>query len=119
MTIVSLSDALLQRLTPKEGQILRDKFLCGFCIRLGKRSHCFLVFTSAGGKQVRSYLGRWPLLSVDEARELAFPVLRSCRAGKLPSKVQPAKLPTLWGKFAKLFWQIFKPYGVEEFNDKQ
>ncbi|MGB8517102.1 MAG: hypothetical protein WCD45_04355, partial [Gallionella sp.] len=96
MSIVTLSDALLQRLTPRYGEILRDKILCGFCIKLGKRSHSFLVSTSSGGKQVRVYLGRWPLLSVDEAREMAFPVLRSCRAGNLPSKVQPAKLPTLW-----------------------
>ena len=96
MTIIALSDALLQRLTPKYGQILRDKVLCGFCIRLGKRSHSFLVSTSVGGKQVRIYLGRWPLLSVDEAREIALPILRSCRAGQMPAKVMQGKLPTIW-----------------------
>jgi integrase len=96
MTIIALSDALLQRLTPKYGQILRDKMLCGFCIKLGKRSHSFLVSTSAGGKQVRIYLGRWPLLSVDEAREIALPILRSCRAGQMPGKVMKGKIPTIW-----------------------
>lgn len=96
MAIVTLSDPLLQRLTAKPGHILRDKVLCGFCIRLGKRSHQFLVATSIEGKQARIYLGRWPLLSVDEAREMALPILRNCRAGKMPAKVKKAKLPTLW-----------------------
>jgi integrase len=96
MSIVTLSDTLLQRLTPKPGQILRDRLLCGFCIKIGKRSHSFLVATSVGGKQTRIYLGRWPLLSVDEARELALPILRSCRSGQLPAKVVRGKLPTLW-----------------------
>ncbi len=35
--IVSLSDALLQRLTPKDSQTLRDKVLCGFRVRVSKR----------------------------------------------------------------------------------
>ena len=96
MAIIALSDTLLQRLTPQQGQILRDKILCGFCIRIGKRTHSFLVSTSAGGKQVRIFLGRWPLLSVDEAREMALPILRTCRSGQLPSKVVQGKLPTLW-----------------------
>ena len=96
MSIVTLSDALLQRASPKAGQILRDKLLCGFCIKIGKRSHSFLVATSVGGKQTRIYLGRWPLLSVDEAREMALPILRSCRSGQLPAKIMPGKLPTLW-----------------------
>ena len=96
MTIIALSDALLERLTPKYGQILRDKMLCGFCIKIGKRSHSFLVSTSAGGKQVRIYLGRWPLLSVDEAREMALPILRICRAGQIPAKVMQGRIPTLW-----------------------
>ncbi len=96
MSIVTLTDTLLQRLTPKPGQILRDKLLCGFCIKIGKRSHSFLVATSVGGKQTRIYLGRWPLLSVDEAREMALPILRSCRSGQLPAKIMPGKLPTLW-----------------------
>lgn len=96
MTIVTLTDALLQRPTLKPGQILRDKVLCGFCIKIGKRTHSFLVATSVGGKQARIYLGRWPLLSIDEAREKALPILRSCRSGEMPAKVMRGKLPTLW-----------------------
>ena len=100
VAIITLSDTLLQRLTPKYGQILRDKVLCGFCIKLGKRSHNFLVSTSAGGKQVRIYLGRWPLLSVEEAREKALPILRCCRAGQIPTKVQQGKIRLLGYKDA-------------------
>jgi len=96
MAIVTLSDALLQRLPPKQGQILRDKVLCGFCLKVGKRTHSFLVATSVEGKQARINLGKWPLLSVDEARALALPILRSCRAGQMPAKVVRGKLPTLW-----------------------
>ena len=96
MAIVTLSDGLLQRLTPKPGQVLRDKILCGFCIKLGKRTHNFLVATSVSGKQTRIYLGRWPLLTVDEAREMALPILRTCRSGQMPAKVIGGKLPTLW-----------------------
>lgn len=96
MSIVTLTDALLQRATPLPGQILRDRILCGFCIKLGKRTHSFLVATSVGGKQTRIYLGRWPLLTVDEAREMALPILRSCRSGQMPAKVMRGKLPSLW-----------------------
>jgi integrase len=96
MTIVTLTEALLQRPTLKPGQILRDRTLCGFCIKIGKRTHSFLVATSVCGKQTRIYLGRWPLLSIDEARENALPILRSCRSGQMPTKVMSGKLPTLW-----------------------
>lgn len=96
MTIVTLTEALLQRPTLKPGQILRDKTLCGFCIKIGKRTHSFLVATSVCGKQARIYLGRWPLLTVDEAREKALPIIRTCRSGQMPAKVMSGKLPTLW-----------------------
>ncbi len=96
MAIVTLSDALLQRLPPKDGQILRDKVLCGFCVKVGRRTHSFLVATSVDGKQTRINLGRWPLLTVDEARAMALPILRSCRSGQMPAKIMRGKLPTLW-----------------------
>lgn len=96
MSIVTLTDALLQRPNLQPGQILRDRMLCGFCIKLGKRTHSFLVATSVGGKQTRIYLGRLPLLSVDEARKMSLPTLRSSRSGHMPAKVMRGKLPTLW-----------------------
>jgi integrase len=41
-------------------------------------------------------LGRWPLVSVEEARGMAVKALRECREGRSPAKVKARKLPTLW-----------------------
>lgn len=95
MAIITFSDTLLQRLAVKDGRILRDRILCGFCLKAGKRSRTFLVATSCNGKQVRITLGRWPLISVEEARALAATILRSCRAGEAPTKPHRRLLPTL------------------------
>lgn len=54
-----------------------------------------MVATSVQGRQVRVTLGRWPLIRVDEARELALPILRRCRSGDyVVASVRP-RLPTL------------------------
>lgn len=95
MAIITLSDTLLQRLTARDGRILRDRALCGLCLKAGKRSRTFLVATSCNGQQVRITLGRWPLISVEEARTLAAPILRSCRAGEAPAKPRRRQLPTI------------------------
>lgn len=95
MTILTITDALLQRLTAQDGRILRDRILCGFCLKAGKRSRTFLVATSCNGRQVRMTIGRWPLISVEEARTLAACVLKSCRAGEAPARPKSKGLPTL------------------------
>ncbi len=95
MSILTLSEALLQRLQGTDGRIVRDKVLCGFCVRLNKRSRTFLVATSVQGKQLRMMLGRWPLISVEEARTKAIEILRECRAGRPPVRPSLKKLPTL------------------------
>lgn len=95
MSIITLSEALLQKLPQKDGLILRDRILCGLCIKIGRRSRTFLIATSVGGKQLRMTLGRWPLISVEEARALAAPILKNCRSGQTPLKRLPPKLPTL------------------------
>ncbi|WP_455284441.1 tyrosine-type recombinase/integrase [Cupriavidus necator] len=84
MSILTLSDALLQRLSARAGTVIRDRILSGFCLRVGRRSHTFLVATSVAGKQFRMTIGRWPLVSVEEAREIAMPILRLCRSGQRP-----------------------------------
>lgn len=93
--IVTLSDALIQRLAPSDGRILRDRVLCGFCLKVGRRTKTFMVATSSSGKQVRMTLGRWPLLTTEDARLMAMEVLRSCRAGQPPARPRAAVLPTL------------------------
>lgn len=96
MSIVTLSEALLQKLKPGRKRILRDRLLCGLCLRVGKRSNTFFIATSAAGRQVRVTLGRWPLLSVEEARRAALPLLLDCRAGRMPFLSRtPQNAPTL------------------------
>ncbi len=94
MPIVTLSEALLERTRCGQRQILRDRVLCGFCVVVGKRVISFAVATSCRGEQVRITLGRWPLLSVDQARAKALDLLRDCRRGLKPTKTASAALPS-------------------------
>jgi integrase len=75
--------------------MLRDKTLCGLCLKVGVRSNTFIIATSVRGKQVRITLGRWPLISVDDAREQALPILRKCRSGEYVMTRTPVAIPTL------------------------
>ncbi|VWX32814.1 conserved hypothetical protein [Limnobacter sp. 130] len=95
MPIVTLSEALLERTRCGQRQILRDRVLCGFCVVVGKRVISFAVATSCRGEQVRITLGRWPLLSVDQARAKALELLRDCRRGLKPTKTASAALPSV------------------------
>ncbi|MBE2967654.1 integrase family protein [Burkholderia cepacia] len=94
MAIVTLSDVLLSKRAAKPGTVLRDKVLCGLCLRVGSRTQTFCIATTVRGQPVRLTLGRWPLITVAQARELALPILRQCRAGDFvkPARIQ---LPTL------------------------
>ena len=95
MPIVLISESLMLRSTVADGRILRDRQLCGFCVRMNPRKRAFKVATSVAGKQFRMILGYWPLMSVDEARAKGLEVLRECRAGRTPSKAVAVALPTL------------------------
>jgi hypothetical protein len=95
MPIVLISEALLLRATAIDGRLLRDRVLCGFCVRLNARKRSFRIATSVAGKQFRMTLGYWPLMSVEEARAKAMEVLRECRAGRVPSKALVPVLPTV------------------------
>lgn len=95
MTIITLSDALIQRLASTDRRILRDRVVSGFCIRLNKRTRTFFIATTAAGKQVRVTIGRWPLISTDQAREQATKLLLDCRMGIAPMKPVSHELPTI------------------------
>jgi integrase len=95
MSIVMISESLLNRVKATDGRILRDRVLCGFGIRLHARKKVFLVATSVAGQQFRMRLGYWPLMSVDEARSAAMVVLGQCRRGERPSKQVKPDLPTV------------------------
>jgi hypothetical protein len=60
MPIVLISEALLLRSTLSGGRILRDRVLCGFCVRMNARKRSFKVATSLAGQQFRMVLGYWP-----------------------------------------------------------
>ena len=97
MPIVMISESLLVRDGLRPGVIIRDRVLCGFCLKVGARTKTFQVATSVRGKQFRCTLGRWPLISVEEARDRAMALLRECRRGVVPDRPQKATkaLPTL------------------------
>lgn len=86
---------MLLRATAKDGRILRDRVLSGFCVRLNARKRTFMVATSVSGQQFRMMLGYWPLMSVEDARAKAMEVLRQCRNGERPNRSDPKPLPTL------------------------
>ncbi|MCM3562511.1 tyrosine-type recombinase/integrase [Hydrogenophaga intermedia] len=96
MPIVLISESLLLRATVRDGRILRDRMLSGFCVRMNPRKVTFRVATSVAGKQFRMNLGHWPLMSVEEARAQAMEVLAKCRRGERPHRpAAPAPSPTL------------------------
>lgn len=95
MPVVTITESFLHRLTRSDGRIIRDRVLSGFCVRAGSRYRTFVIATSCNGQQVRVSLGRWPLMSVEEARDRATDVLRSCRAGVVPVVREVRQLPTL------------------------
>lgn len=84
MPIVLISESLLLRSTAVDGRLLRDRVLCGFCVRMNARKRTFRIATSVAGKQFRMTLGVWPLMSVEDARQPAMEVLAECRAGTWP-----------------------------------
>ena len=85
MPIVLITESLLLKSSARDGRVLRDRMLSGFCVRMNARSRTFRVATSVAGEQFRLTLGHWPLMSVEEARGLAMEVLRECRAGRTPA----------------------------------
>src|SRR5690606_2200882 len=99
--IVLISESLLLRATVRDGRILRDRMLSGFCVRLNPRKVTFRVATSVAGKQFRMNLGHWPLTSVEEPGAHAMAVLAKCRRGERPHRpAAPAPSPPLLEVYA-------------------
>lgn len=86
---------MVARLSLGPRRLIRDRILCGFCLRVGERSKTFMVATSTNGRQVRITLGRWPILDTETARAAATTILKSCRDGQLPNKASSVVLPIL------------------------
>ena len=58
MPIVLISESMLQRSTATDGRLLRDRVICGFCVRMNPRKRTFRIATSVLGKQFRMNLVR-------------------------------------------------------------
>lgn len=91
-----LSDELLARRTGKAAvrAVLRDSRLTGFQCVIGARSKVFRLRLHQGCVT----LGRWPMVTAEDARAKALELLRSLAQGQaLPVKAQVASLaaPTL------------------------
>ncbi len=47
--IVLISESMLRRSRVVDGRLLRDRMLCGFCVRMNPRKRAFKVATSVAG----------------------------------------------------------------------
>ncbi len=84
-----LTEASIKRFVlPKEGQVEHfDAALPGFAVRLTpKGTKSFIFFYRRNGKQRRSTLGRFPELTLAEARDKARDILRLLDAGEDPRR---------------------------------
>lgn len=97
--IVALSDKFLDRVQfeHERAKYYWDRTLCGLTVRVGKRTKTFYLQTTCNGRQIKHTIGRYPVVTVDDAREEAIRLLRDIRKGIPPVKPreQYKAIPTL------------------------
>ena len=80
----------------KAMRILRDDLLTGFAMKVsktGKVSFCTEArIAGRGGSAVRRTIGKYPVFSVDEAREIASENLKLMYLGQDPAEVKKSKI---------------------------
>ena len=64
MPIVLISDSLLQRATMKDGRLLRDSMLCGFCVRMTNGQGRGLASRQRRGQAIAHDVGMPPSLTL-------------------------------------------------------
>ncbi|MBI1174554.1 MAG: tyrosine-type recombinase/integrase [Sideroxydans sp.] len=111
MAIVTLTDALLQRLRHGDRRIIRDRVLVGFCVRMNIKRRTFMVATTCAGKQVRAVIGFYPLMTTAEARVIATEIIKQCRAGTY-SKQAP-RPTTTYPSIREMLPQYIKDKGLK------
>ena len=72
MPIVTISETLLQRTRVADKRILRDRVLCGFCVRLNARKRAIRVITSVLGKPL--FRQSWLPLPCQRFVKRIFPI---------------------------------------------
>lgn len=117
MAIVTLTDALLQRLRSGDRRIIRDRCLVGFCIRMNKKRRSYMVATTCAGKQVRATIGYYPLMKTDEARVLATEIIKMCRAGTYSK--QAAQVISRMDSIHDILPQYIKDKGLKSATQKR
>lgn len=71
---------------PKNGQVLyRDEELTGFGLRVGSKTKTFFAEGQVRRRTIRLTLGRYPLVSPEEARRIAFENLAAMARGVDPT----------------------------------
>lgn len=111
MTRCLLSDERLAREKPTKGRRrLLDSHLTGFHVVITSRSKTFVVRTA----RLYRVIGRWPLISCEEARQQAHELLKRLVAGQdLNVAVPRIRMPTLRQAFEKyLAGKSLKPKSV-------
>ena len=77
--------------TPAAGQVLyRDASLPGFGLRVGRRARAFFVEGQIRRRTVRTTIGRYDLISPEEARKRAKQVLANLAEGRNPNSEKAA-----------------------------
>lgn len=83
------------------------------------RKKTFRVATSVGGKQLRMNLGYWPLMSVEQARELAMQALADCRRGVRPTRPVPPSLAVTAPTLRLLYRDCCRAKGIKASSQKR
>lgn len=95
----AMTSKLLDGLKPAEGKRyeVRDTLIVGLLLRVSKTGgKVWYVTPRVEGKSCRIKIGRYPILTLAEARDRARVLLRDAQLGRLgKDRLQPERLPTL------------------------
>ena len=92
MVKIALTDLTIKKLRPPENGRLEiaDGRFPGLSIRVSKHGiKTFAIRTRVNGRQLRLSLGRYPEMSLSDARTMAHQVVAEARAGKEPGLKKP------------------------------
>lgn len=113
MAILTFSDGTIDRLPfHRARRTYRDRTLCGLVLVVGTRTKSFYVHTTCNRQSVRIGLGRWLLISSDEARAEALGLLRDIGRGILPAPRQAKQSASI--TLSALLDEYLKAKGVKQ-----
>lgn len=114
---IKLTDTVVHKHLKTPG-ILRDSILTGFGVRIytsGKAS--YIIEPTVQGATQRKVIGKFPLLSVDQARGLAKEKIQELSVPARSKSYSPATFPSLESAFESYITNIrLKPSTLYEYN---